>query len=143
MSAIQEMKPFHNAPSRGPTRCGHRETIVKCEVISSLGANATVGSGTDEDAMTPTLPHAGAIAGARIGSAARLLSLYLFISLLSAPLPGIDRDRRLDELYHTSWTSKDGAPSEIFAIAQARDGYLWLGTTTGLVRFDGIHFENY
>jgi ligand-binding sensor domain-containing protein len=80
---------------------------------------------------------------AKIGSAARLLSLYLFISLLSAPLRGIDRDRRLDELYHTSWTSKDGAPSEIFAIAQARDGYLWLGTTTGLVRFDGIHFENY
>ena len=93
--------------------------------------------------MTPTTTHAGTIVGARIVSAARLLSLCLFISLLSAPLCGIDRDRRLDELYHTSWTVKDGAPSEIFAIAQTIDGYLWLGTTTGLVRFDGIHFENY
>jgi signal transduction histidine kinase/ligand-binding sensor domain-containing protein len=93
--------------------------------------------------MIPTLSHAGTIVRARIGSAARLLSLYLFISLLSTPLRGIDRDRRIDELYHTSWTLKDGAPSEIFAIAQTIDGYLWLGTTTGLVRFDGIHFENY
>ncbi|MEI9974716.1 MAG: histidine kinase [Ignavibacteriota bacterium] len=56
---------------------------------------------------------------------------------------GIDRDRRIDELYHTSWTLKDGAPSEIFSIAQTVDGYLWLGTTTGLVRFDGLRFENY
>ena len=93
--------------------------------------------------MTPRLSHAGTIVSARIGRVARLLSLCLFISLLSAPLCGIDRDRRLDELYHTSWTVKDGAPSEIFAIAQTIDGYLWLGTTTGLVRFDGIHFENY
>jgi len=93
--------------------------------------------------MTPTLTTAGTIVSARIGSAARLLSLCFFISLLSAPLRGIDRDRRLDELYHTSWTLKDGAPTEIFAIAQTIDGYLWLGTTTGLVRFDGIHFENY
>jgi signal transduction histidine kinase/ligand-binding sensor domain-containing protein len=93
--------------------------------------------------MTPTLTHAGTIVSARIASAARLLCLCLFISLLCAPLRGIDRDRRLDELYHTSWTVKDGAPSEIFAIAQTGDGYLWLGTSTGLVRFDGLHFENY
>src|ERR1700729_2314273 len=101
------------------------------------------GPGADDDAMTPTLTHAGNFVSARIGRTARLLSLYLFISLLSAPLRGIDRDRRLDELYHTSWTVKDGAPSEIFAIAQTEDGYLWLGTSTGLVRFDGLHFENY
>ncbi len=63
--------------------------------------------------------------------------------MLSSPLSGIDRNRRLDELYHTSWTTKDGAPSDIFAIAQTRDGYLWLGATTGLVRFDGLRFENY
>ena len=38
---------------------------------------------------------------------------------------------------------KDGAPSEIFAMAQTVDGYLWLGTTSGLVRFDGLHFTDY
>jgi signal transduction histidine kinase/ligand-binding sensor domain-containing protein len=83
------------------------------------------------------------IVGARDCGAAQFLSVCFSIFLLCAPLLGIDRDRRLNELYHTSWTIKDGAPSEIFAIAQTMDGYLWLGTTTGLVRFDGIHFENY
>jgi signal transduction histidine kinase/ligand-binding sensor domain-containing protein len=60
-----------------------------------------------------------------------------------ASLFGIDRDRRIDQLYHTKWTFEDGAPSEIFAMAQSADGYLWLGSTSGLVRFDGILFKNY
>src|SRR5262245_10501452 len=35
----------------------------------------------------------------------------------------------------------DGLPSNIVnAIAQDRDGYLWLGTSSGLVRFDGANF---
>jgi signal transduction histidine kinase/ligand-binding sensor domain-containing protein len=93
--------------------------------------------------MTPAHRPGGLDACARGGGAWRLVPICFLISLLCSPLSGIDRDRRLDELYHTSWTLKDGAPSEIFAIAQTRDGYLWLGTTTGLVRFDGIHFENY
>jgi signal transduction histidine kinase/ligand-binding sensor domain-containing protein len=93
--------------------------------------------------MALTLRLNGPIAGARGCSGVQLLGLCFSIFLLCGPLRGIDRDRRLDELYHTSWTMKDGAPSEIFAIAQTEDGYLWLGTTTGLVRFDGIHFENY
>jgi len=42
----------------------------------------------------------------------------------------------------TSWTEKDGLPSShIRAIAQDTQGYLWLGTSTGLVRFDGIRFQ--
>jgi signal transduction histidine kinase/ligand-binding sensor domain-containing protein len=62
---------------------------------------------------------------------------------VSASMFGIDRDRRLDQLYHTKWTYADGAPAEIFALAQTADGYLWMGTTTGLVRFDGLHFQRY
>lgn len=49
--------------------------------------------------------------------------------------------RGLAELRHTRWTLGDGAPSSIRAIAQGRDGFLWLGTSTGLYRFDGIRFE--
>ena len=93
--------------------------------------------------MALTLRLNEPIVGARGCSGGRLLGVCFSILLVCAPLLAIDRDRRLDELYHTSWTMKDGAPAEIFAIAQTEDGYLWLGTTTGLVRFDGIHFENY
>jgi len=71
------------------------------------------------------------------------LVLLLWSLLPCAPVFAIDRDRRLDQLYHTSWTFKDGAPSEIFAIAQTTDGYLWLGTTSSLVRFDGVRFERF
>ena len=43
-----------------------------------------------------------------------------------------------------SWQSEDGLPNNtIFGLAQTPDGYLWLGTRTGLVRFDGIRFEEF
>jgi signal transduction histidine kinase len=40
---------------------------------------------------------------------------------------------------HTSWKVRDGFAREtIEAIAQTPDGYLWLGTASGLLRFDGM-----
>lgn len=40
-----------------------------------------------------------------------------------------------------SWYVEDGLPrNAVTAAAQTRDGYLWLGTYTGLVRFDGVRF---
>ena len=40
-----------------------------------------------------------------------------------------------------SWTADNGLPqNSIHAIHQARDGYLWLATSDGLVRFDGVRF---
>ena len=42
---------------------------------------------------------------------------------------------------NTSWTEKDGLPSStVFALAQDRDGYLWAGSVSGLIRFDGVRF---
>ena len=39
------------------------------------------------------------------------------------------------------WTSKEGLPENaVISVIQTRDGYLWLGTLNGLVRFDGNHF---
>ena len=39
------------------------------------------------------------------------------------------------------WQAEDGLPeSTISAICQTRDGYIWLGTYGGLVRFDGVQF---
>ncbi len=44
---------------------------------------------------------------------------------------------------HTAWSLNDGAPADIWAIAQSDDGYLWLGTGFGLYRFDGVRFERF
>lgn len=46
-------------------------------------------------------------------------------------------------LHHTSWTAKDGAPPYIRALAQTPDGWLWIGASTGLYRFDGVRFESF
>ncbi|WP_043692312.1 sensor histidine kinase [Luteibacter sp. 9133] len=53
------------------------------------------------------------------------------------------RDRRIEQFYHTAWTVREGAPGQVTALAQTADGYLWLGTQTGLYRFDGVRFERY
>src|SRR5689334_17342535 len=40
-----------------------------------------------------------------------------------------------------NWQTEDGLPqNSVTAIVQTRDGYLWLGTYSGLVRFDGVRF---
>jgi signal transduction histidine kinase/ligand-binding sensor domain-containing protein/CheY-like chemotaxis protein len=41
-----------------------------------------------------------------------------------------------------SWTRREELPANgINAITQTKDGYLWLGTSKGLVRFDGFEFK--
>jgi ligand-binding sensor domain-containing protein/signal transduction histidine kinase len=41
-----------------------------------------------------------------------------------------------------SWDTEDGLPrNSVTSITQSRDGYLWLGTPNGLVRFDGVRFS--
>jgi len=50
---------------------------------------------------------------------------------------------RLEDLNRASWSEKDGVPSNIQCMAQTRDGWLWLGTSDGLYRFDGVSFERY
>jgi signal transduction histidine kinase/ligand-binding sensor domain-containing protein len=40
-----------------------------------------------------------------------------------------------------SWSTENGLPQNtILSITQTRDGYLWLATFNGLVRFDGVRF---
>jgi len=42
-----------------------------------------------------------------------------------------------------SWSSQQGAPEGIQALAQTSDGFLWIGSPTGLFRFDGVRFERF
>jgi ligand-binding sensor domain-containing protein len=51
-------------------------------------------------------------------------------------------DVSVNQLYRTSWTVRNGAPSGIFVLAQTTDGALWIGASGGLFRFDGVQFEH-
>ena len=49
---------------------------------------------------------------------ARTLSVCLCGLLLSISVCGLDRDRTITQFYHTAWTAKDGAPSQITSLTQ-------------------------
>ena len=69
--------------------------------------------------------------------------LFLLLFAASRIALALDPDRTIAQFYHTAWTIEDGAPSGIYRLAQTKDGYLWLGTFSGLFRFDGVRFERY
>lgn len=49
--------------------------------------------------------------------------------------------RLLAHYQHTRWSATDGLPtSGVRTIRRSADGYLWLGSTNALVRFDGVRF---
>jgi ligand-binding sensor domain-containing protein len=63
---------------------------------------------------------------------------------LTHPLLALDPARALDHFGHQAWNTDSGLPQNtVHSILQTRDGYLWLGTDGGLVRFDGIDFVTF
>lgn len=65
------------------------------------------------------------------------------LSLCAAQASPPDRYQPLEQMRHTAWTAKDGLVGLPNALAQTKDGFLWIGTSDGLFRFDGIRFERY
>src|SRR5215218_6493024 len=44
----------------------------------------------------------------------------------------------------SSWQSEDGLPGNVVrSVTQAADGYLWVATAEGTVRFDGVRFTGF
>ncbi len=74
---------------------------------------------------------------------ALLKTVCLTVCLSGTSAFALDPTKAITEFVHTSWTEKDGVPTAIRALAQTTDGYLWLGTTMGLYRFDGVQFERF
>ena len=68
--------------------------------------------------------------------------LILLCSLLACPSANaLDPDRRISQYAHTAWRVRDGVfAGSPTAITQTGDGYVWIGTLAGLLRFDGVRF---
>jgi ligand-binding sensor domain-containing protein len=57
---------------------------------------------------------------------------------------GLDPAKSISQYVHDVWTTENGLPqNSVLSIAQTPDGYLWLGTELGLVRFDGVRFTTF
>ncbi len=53
----------------------------------------------------------------------------------------LDPGKHIDQYGHDTWTSQNGLPGQaVYQILESPDGYLWLRTSAGLVRFDGVRF---
>ncbi len=69
-----------------------------------------------------------------------LLSLLLFSTTLLSQV-GLDPAKRLSQYVLRGWDTEDGLSSESSnEMIQSDDGYIWIGTYTGLHRFDGQDF---
>ncbi len=77
----------------------------------------------------------------RAGFSVRIASLSFVLHILCFGLPALDPNSSIDQYVLDKWEIADGLPSNLIrSIAQTSDGYLWLATNKGLVRFDGVRF---
>lgn len=78
--------------------------------------------------------------------AARLAALAGLSSLLigvigTTPAAALDPRKSIGQYIYDAWGTRDGLPVfSVNAVARTPDGYLWIGTEPGLVRFDGVRF---
>jgi signal transduction histidine kinase/ligand-binding sensor domain-containing protein len=77
---------------------------------------------------------------ARLGVRATLMAL-IWLTAGIRPLLALDPSQPLRQYGQQLWQTDNGLPQNaVHAILQTKDGYLWLATDGGLVRFDGIDF---
>ncbi len=68
----------------------------------------------------------------------------LLLATVSSALASLDPSKDISQYIQQSWQNEQGLPeNSVTAIAQTHDGYLWLGTESGLARFDGLRFTIY
>ena len=87
--------------------------------------------------------HEAASRRAHRGTSARALLFCGALLALLAQCSGALAAEILGDLIqypHTAWTADDGLHGRVQSIAQTSDGYLWLATEIGLIRFDGVRF---
>src|SRR5688572_3171841 len=73
-----------------------------------------------------------------------LALLALVGGLLAAPARALDPDKAFHHYVRNAWSIQAGLPQiSVQTITQDKLGYIWVGTQSGLARFDGIRFTTY
>jgi signal transduction histidine kinase/ligand-binding sensor domain-containing protein len=66
----------------------------------------------------------------------------LVLLSIANPAAGLDPNVRITQYRHAAWRLQEGAfASAPNAIAQTADGYIWIGTSSGLVKYNGDRFS--
>lgn len=75
-----------------------------------------------------------------------LASITLCLSIALTPTPPQAPEIAPTTMHYEaeSWTIQDGLPQGgVTSVVQTSDGFIWAGTSGGLVRFDGLKFETF
>jgi signal transduction histidine kinase/ligand-binding sensor domain-containing protein len=71
-----------------------------------------------------------------------LFAVVLAGASLGIPAWALDPARALSQYVHQAWGREQGLlGGTIYALSTSPDGYFWIGTDRGLVRFDGTRFD--
>jgi signal transduction histidine kinase/ligand-binding sensor domain-containing protein len=77
-------------------------------------------------------------------SRSRRTIVVLALLAISANVYALDPARTLSQYVHRIWQAQQGLPqAPIYSIIEGGEGYLWLGTQAGLVKFDGARFTKF
>ncbi len=73
-----------------------------------------------------------------------LAACFAFVIGPAGSALALDPARDLHHYNCQTWTRQNGLPvTGVHALAQTRDGFLWMGSSSGLVRFDGSAFKRF
>jgi len=81
--------------------------------------------------------------GSEVSSIGRVALFFVFAGVL-ASAQAVGKESSIGEWNYTvrSWQAQNGLPGEtVQSFAQTPDGFLWVGTSDGLFRFDGANFK--
>ncbi len=71
-----------------------------------------------------------------------LYCLFILLSIENAF--SLSPSRQLTQFIHDTWSVQEGLPpGMITSLCQSNNGYLWIGSFGGLVRYDGVTFRVY
>jgi ligand-binding sensor domain-containing protein/signal transduction histidine kinase len=77
----------------------------------------------------------------RLGAEVAASIVLLVSPISSGVLLALSPEKAITQYSQSIWQTEQGLPeNSVQAILQTSDGYIWLGTEEGLVRFDGVRF---
>ncbi|HUP50704.1 MAG TPA: EAL domain-containing protein [Thermoanaerobaculia bacterium] len=74
----------------------------------------------------------------------RSTALVILVLLEASAGLALEPEKRLTQYVRATWTADRGLPqNSVFGVTQTTDGYIWIATQEGFVRFDGSQFVTY
>src|SRR5437660_1295991 len=108
-------------------------------VISPLTSGTKVALKQLEDVSS--LPVFFSIGGGPLSLRRRVWVGFLLAIILSAVTSVRSQDHENPQYRIDRWTTDNGLPqNSVTSLTQTPDGYIWITTNDGLVRFDGVQF---